>query len=256
MPQWRKLHTKTTESWTLNEMPDDFHRLLWLLLPLISCREGRGQADPSWIKARALTLRGDVTIEDVSQAMDFYQQAGIIKRYLVNGRQYYVITNWEKHQGNTSKEAESIYPVPTDESFEDYSRLTPDLLQSYESTEESGMEENGMEQGAKTAPAVPSTFEQWQEGFQNAPNQPGYVGTMLQWLYPAYYKTKKPNYGMLASMLKKHDSDYMLSLIFQHSARPPVGDPVKFVAGILQKDTTKHGPPSQPVTLIRDAKDM
>ena len=79
---------------------------------------------------------------------------------------------------------------------------------------------------------------------------------MLQWLYPAYYKTKKPNYGMLASMLKKHDSDYMLSLIFQHSARPPVGDPVKFVAGILQKDTSKHGPPSQPVTLIRDAKDM
>jgi hypothetical protein len=34
MPQWRKLWVKATESLDINDMPDDFHRLLWLMMPL------------------------------------------------------------------------------------------------------------------------------------------------------------------------------------------------------------------------------
>lgn len=34
MPQWRKLHTKSLDSLDINDMPDDFCRVLWLMLPL------------------------------------------------------------------------------------------------------------------------------------------------------------------------------------------------------------------------------
>ncbi len=34
MPQWRKLHVKATESLDIHEMPDDFTRLLWVMLDI------------------------------------------------------------------------------------------------------------------------------------------------------------------------------------------------------------------------------
>lgn len=42
MPKYRKLWIKTVESHDINEMPDDFTRLLWVLLPLGLDSEGRG----------------------------------------------------------------------------------------------------------------------------------------------------------------------------------------------------------------------
>lgn len=90
--------------------------------------------------------------------------------------------------------------------------------------------------GAENAPVVPSTFEQWREGYRKADNPSGYAGWMLTQLYPTYYSDKvKPNYGMLGKLLKTHDAEYVLSLIFQNSARPPSGDPLRFVSGILAK---------------------
>ena len=130
MPIYRKLVLKTTESLTVNEMPDDFHRFLWLMLPLIVCREGRGLDNSAWVKAKAMPLRLDVTPDDVQIAMDWYAAHGIITRYKVNGYRYFYLTNWSKYQGNTDKEAESIYPEPTEESIQNYSRATPELLQT------------------------------------------------------------------------------------------------------------------------------
>ena len=135
MPQWRKLHIKTVESWTMNEMPDDFHRLLWLLLPLITCREGRGQFNPDWIKAKTMPLRSDITSEDVENAMNHFWSVGIIIKYIVNDRCYFVITNWHKHQGNTAKEAESIYPTPEEEQFVPYPKVSQEEVESDASTE-------------------------------------------------------------------------------------------------------------------------
>ena len=82
---------------------------------------------------------------------------------------------------------------------------------------------------------------------------------MLSKLYPSYYKGNvKPNYGMLGKMLNDNDANYVLGLFFQHSARPPVGDPVKFVAGILSKDKKgngRQGPPPRKQRTIR-AEDL
>lgn len=135
MPQYRKLHVKATESLDINDMPDDFTRLLWVMLPLGLCREGRGMDNPAWIKAKIMPLRNDVSTDDIIHAMDWYTDHCMIESYEVNGRQYFQVINWEKYQGNTSKEAASPYPPkPLSESFDEgensNSGVGQELLQS------------------------------------------------------------------------------------------------------------------------------
>jgi hypothetical protein len=113
MPKWRKLHVKATESLDINEMPDDFHRLLWVMLPLGLDRRGRGLDTPSWIKSKVMTVREDVTPEMITAAMNWYAGHGMIERYNANGREYFWIPTWHGYQGDTSKEAESNFPPPS-----------------------------------------------------------------------------------------------------------------------------------------------
>ena len=127
MPQYRKFHVKTTESLDINDMPDDFYRLLWVMLPLGLCREGRGINNPSWIKSKIMPLRNDVTPDMVEDAMDWFAARGMIVRYEVKNRSYFYIPTFKKYQGNTTKEAESIYPPPPKE-LQTNSRVTPDLV--------------------------------------------------------------------------------------------------------------------------------
>ena len=119
MPKYRKLHVKTVESMDMNDMPDDFHRLLWIMLPLGLCREGRGIDNPSWIRAKIMPLRTDVTDEMIQYAMSWYANRGMITRYDVNGRDYFYIASFRKYQGNTTKEAESDYPSPAEFVYSD-----------------------------------------------------------------------------------------------------------------------------------------
>jgi hypothetical protein len=133
MPQWRKLHVKAVESWDINAMPDDFHRLLWVMLPLGLCREGRGIDNPAWIKAKIMPLRLDVTAEMIEAAMDWYAGHDMIERYEVDGRRFFWVRTFRHYQGNTSKEAASPYPAPppTPEQPLEDDAPTPDLLQTY-----------------------------------------------------------------------------------------------------------------------------
>ena len=134
MPQWRKLHTKTVESLDLHDMPDDFTRLLWMMLPLGLDRCGRGLDNASWIKAKVMPLREDVTCQMISDALGWYEQHEMIERYHVNGRSYFWIPTWHKYQGDTSKEAESNFPAPS--SYEPYQKQCKS-------------EDNGTEQGSQ-----------------------------------------------------------------------------------------------------------
>ena len=129
MPTWRKLHTKATESLDINDMPDDFHRLLWVMLPLGLDREGRGMDNPAWIKAKIMPLRTDVTPEMVDQALTWYAEHGMVERYQVESRSYFWVPTFHDYQGNTRKEAESDYPPPP-EPVESRSRPTPELVES------------------------------------------------------------------------------------------------------------------------------
>ena len=126
MPQWRKLHVKSIESLDINDMPDDFTRLLWLLMSLVLDKEGRGLDNASWVRSRAMPLRLDVTVEMITEALDWYAERGMIQRYCVNGRKYFHILTWHTYQA-TDKDAPSIYPAPLQEN----SASTPDPLQTY-----------------------------------------------------------------------------------------------------------------------------
>jgi len=112
MPKWRKIHTKAVESVDLNDMPDDFTRLLWMMLPLILDRRGRGMDTAVWVRSKAMPLREDVTCEMVTEAMDWYAEYGMIERYQANDRRYFWIPTWHKYQGDTRREADSNFPAP------------------------------------------------------------------------------------------------------------------------------------------------
>ena len=168
MPQYRKLYLKTTESLDINEMPDDFTRLLWLLLPLICCREGRGMDSPAWIKAKAMPLREDVKQERVEAAMCWYADAGMIVRYSVEGRRYFEIVNWARYQGDTGREAESNYPGQDQADSEDYSRLTHDLLTT-NSCSDSYTDTNTNTNTDAYTEIVTLILETWQQLFPTKP---------------------------------------------------------------------------------------
>jgi len=145
MPQYRKLHTKVIDSFDFNDLHDDFTRLTWLMLPLVSCREGRVIGDPRWLKSKLFPMRADVSPDRVDQAMGYICDLGMASIYQVDGRNYYQITKWKEHQGSTTKEAKSNYPPPNEiptpeevkrelpevtELLQTNSRLTPDQLQT------------------------------------------------------------------------------------------------------------------------------
>lgn len=132
MPTYRKLHVKAVDSLDINEMPDDFTRLLWVMLPLGLDSSGRGLDNASWVKARVMPLREDVSQSTIEDAMNWYAAHGMIRRYKANGHNYFDVPTWTKHQGDTSKEAKSHFPAYTEEAQEEsvYSRPTPDLLQT------------------------------------------------------------------------------------------------------------------------------
>jgi hypothetical protein len=130
MPQWRKLHVKAVESLDINDMPSDFERLLWVLLPLGLDREGRGLDNPSWIKSKIMPLRLDVTIDMVSQAMNWYEERGMIVRYEVNERRYFYVPTFSRYQ-STDREAPSDFPAPlAEEPEESEDEETPEQLGS------------------------------------------------------------------------------------------------------------------------------
>lgn len=126
MPNYRKTYIKSIESQDINDMPDDFTRLTWLMLPLVLCRDGRGLDNASWLRAKLYPLRDDVTLEMAQSALDWFAERGMIQRYTVNGRGYFFIPTWYQYQTGTEKEAKSPYPAPPIDLLQTNSRQTQD----------------------------------------------------------------------------------------------------------------------------------
>lgn len=133
MPQFRKLHSKISDSFDLNDMPDDFHRLLWTWLPLALCKEGRGIYHGGWIKSKVMPLREDKTTQDIIDVMEYFARTGLIVKYDVSGREYFYVPTWHKHQ-NTKRDGASQHPCPVDMS--DDSRAGHEEVASGSSLEE------------------------------------------------------------------------------------------------------------------------
>ena len=112
MPKYRQLHTKIIDSFDFNEMPDDFTRVVWLLLPLILDSEGRGIDNMDWIKSKMFPLRQDVTTGKLARVFTWLESHKMIHRYSVNGREYFYIPTFRIYQHGTEKEAKSLLPSP------------------------------------------------------------------------------------------------------------------------------------------------
>lgn len=132
MPRYRKLHCKITESLDVNDMPDDFTRLFWVLLPTALCREGRGLDNAAWLKSRLFPLREDIDQGTVYAAFAWCVDRGMIAKYTVGERDYFLVPTFHQYQGNTIKEAESDYPPPP---VQTNSRVSPELVQSKSATD-------------------------------------------------------------------------------------------------------------------------
>jgi hypothetical protein len=151
MPQYRKLYTKVTQSFDVNDMPDDFTRLVWLLLPLgVDC-EGRGILNGSWIKSKIMPLRDDVASSQIIQAMDWFIERGMVITYEVDRRDYFIIPTFTQYQGDTTKESKSILPSPTPELVGSKSVPTPELVGSKSSTDSDADTDSDTDAAAEAA---------------------------------------------------------------------------------------------------------
>jgi DnaD/phage-associated family protein len=112
MPKYRQLHTKIINSFDFNEMPDDFTRVVWLLLTLILDSEGRGIHNMNWVKSNMFPLRPDVDTTRLEKSFDWLADRKMIVRYEVNSRQYFYIPTFQTYQSGTKKEAQSLLPAP------------------------------------------------------------------------------------------------------------------------------------------------
>jgi hypothetical protein len=123
MPKYRQLHIKILDSFDFAEMPDDFTRVVWLLLIPVVDSEGRGIDNPAWLRSKMFPLRPDVELNQISAAMDWLGNRGMVRRYKVGGKSYFCIPTWKEYQTGTDKEAKSILPAP--DLLPTYSEPTP-----------------------------------------------------------------------------------------------------------------------------------
>ena len=128
MTTYRKLHTKILESKDFKDMPDDFTRVTWMLLPLIVDREGRALDDLVNLRSKLYPRREDVTTAMLSSAMSCFADHGMIRRYGVKDERYFSIVNFAKYQGDTHRESASIYPPEGEDSGTAVDNPEPDLL--------------------------------------------------------------------------------------------------------------------------------
>lgn len=112
MPKYRQLHVKIIDSFDFNEMPDDFTRVVWVMLPLILDSEGRGIYNAAWIKSKMFPLRSNFDIDKLVSALDWLVFRKMIVQYSFDGHEYFYIPTFKTYQKGTEKEAKSVLPSP------------------------------------------------------------------------------------------------------------------------------------------------
>jgi len=112
MPKYRQLHTKIIDSFDFNDIPDDFTRVVWLLLTIILDSEGRGIDNMAWVRSKMFPLRTDVTTDQLENSFTWLADKKMIIRYQVDCKKYFYIPTFKTYQSGTSKEAPSNLPCP------------------------------------------------------------------------------------------------------------------------------------------------
>lgn len=84
-----------------------FYRLI------VSCDDyGRFDGRTAIIKGTCFPLKDGVTVKNIESALSKLASAGLVKRYVVDGKPYLSLPTWEQHQSVRAKK--SKYPSPDD----------------------------------------------------------------------------------------------------------------------------------------------
>nr|DAI41838.1 MAG TPA: replisome organizer [Caudoviricetes sp.] len=88
-----------------------FEEVLFYRL-MVSCDDyGRYDGRPAVIKGTCFPLN-NVTVKDIERALTTLETYGMVFQYIVDGKPYVQLLNWEKYQSIRAKE--SKYPSPSD----------------------------------------------------------------------------------------------------------------------------------------------
>lgn len=109
----RILKDSLCTSETIDILTAEEERLFYRII--VQCDDyGRMEANPLIIRSRCYPLKSDViTCNQVFTWLNGLKNAGLLKLYLVDGKQYLQVTTWEKHQQIRAKR--SKYPSPDDQ---------------------------------------------------------------------------------------------------------------------------------------------
>lgn len=109
----RRIRTVKPETWESEDFTGlpKLARLTFLGLLNYADDYGRFKANPSLIKAAVWPLDDDVTGEEVLDHLDFMVGREMLRRYEVEGREYFEFVNWGKHQ-RVDKPSKSDIPAP------------------------------------------------------------------------------------------------------------------------------------------------
>lgn len=166
MPKYRLLHTKIIDSFDFNEMPNDFARVVWMLLIVIVDSSGRAIDNPAWLRSKMFPMRQDVQLKPISEAIDWFASRGMIVKYEHDGKKYFYIPTFKDHQVHTEREAPSVLPSPENSTITN-SGVTQDEVRSKSGT---------------SVVVVESVVESVKEEIPEKLNTPGFVEMWSRWV--------------------------------------------------------------------------
>lgn len=177
MPKYRQTHAKILDSVDFNELPDDFTRLTWVLLPLILDSEGRGVDNAAWLRSKIYPMNEQVTLEQIRGAFDCFAARGMIVRYSADGRNYFHIPTWKTYQSGTEKEGKSSIPAP--DQLQSNSGVTPEEVRPNQPTNADSDADSNTTADTDSERESGAVFGQWSEDFPPPTQDDGAPGTDL-----------------------------------------------------------------------------
>lgn len=110
MARIRSIKPEIRISEKVNSWPIEV-RYFWIMLWGYCDDHGRGRDNAKLIVADSFPLDDSVTHKDVERWLTLLEKSGVIRRYMVDGSKYLLITNWLEHQ-RPSHPAKSVIPAP------------------------------------------------------------------------------------------------------------------------------------------------
>lgn len=142
-----RIRTIKPEFWSDDEVTPFLKPLEALTFIGLICHaddEGRGKAHENLLFQRLHGLREVVPMTDFRAAMVELGRRDLVKIYEIDGKRYYLIPNFRKHQ-RIDKPNKSTLPAPTPESFRESSKIAPGPISESYPPEGKGREGKGVE---------------------------------------------------------------------------------------------------------------